>query len=111
MTAQPHDFVPGGAQDPAKRLRAIRAALVVRQDREAFDAGLMAALDEVRVSLDLGVLNDFAIAGGYPRATRHATILFAPDRMAINRSLNGSQRIHQGRADRNRERLGQAPAM
>lgn len=59
MTAQPHDFVPGGVQDPAKRLRAIRAALVVRQDREAFDAGLMAALDEVRVSLDLGVLNDF----------------------------------------------------
>lgn len=111
MTAQPHDFVPGGVQDPAKRLRAIRAALVVRQDREAFDAGLMAALDEVRVSLDLGVLNDFAIAGGYPRATRHATLLFAPDRMAINRSLNGSQRIHQGRADRNRERLGQAPAM
>jgi hypothetical protein len=46
--------------DPAKSLRAIRAALVVRQDREAFDAGLKAALDEVRVDLDLGVLNDFA---------------------------------------------------
>lgn len=40
-------------------LRAIRAALVVRQDREAFDAGLRAVLDEVRVNLDLGVLNDF----------------------------------------------------
>lgn len=59
MTAQPHDFVPGGMPDPAKSLRAIRAALVVRQDREAFDARLKAVLDEVRVSLDLGVLNDF----------------------------------------------------
>jgi len=59
MTAQPHDFVPGGAPDPAKSLRVIRAALVVRQDREAFDAGLKAVLDEVRVNLDLGVLNDF----------------------------------------------------
>jgi hypothetical protein len=59
MTAEPHDFVPGGAPDPAKSLRAIRAALVVRQDREAFDAGLQAVLDEVRVNLDLGVLNDF----------------------------------------------------
>jgi hypothetical protein len=59
MTAQSHDFVPGGVPDPAKSLRAIRAALVVRQDREAFDAGLNAVLDEVRVSLDLGVLNDF----------------------------------------------------
>jgi hypothetical protein len=49
----------GGADDPAKSLRAIRAALVVRQDREAFDAGLKAVLDEVRVNLDLGVLNDF----------------------------------------------------
>lgn len=59
MSAQPHDFGPGVTQDPAKSLRAIRAALVVRQDREAFDAGLKAVLDEVRVSLDLGVLNDF----------------------------------------------------
>jgi hypothetical protein len=59
MTAQPHDFLPGGAPDPAKSLRAIRAALVVPQDREAFDAGLKAVLDEVRVNLDLGVLNDF----------------------------------------------------
>src|SRR5260370_37187164 len=59
MTAQLHDFVPGGAPDPAKSLRAIRAALVVRQDREAFDAGLKAVLDEVRVNLDLGVLSDF----------------------------------------------------
>jgi hypothetical protein len=59
MTALPHDVVPGGAPDPAKSLRAIRAALVVRQDREAFDAGLKAVLDEVRVNLDLGVLNDF----------------------------------------------------
>jgi hypothetical protein len=56
MTAQSHDIGPG---DPAKSLRAIRAALVVRQDREAFDAGLKAVLDEVRVNLDLGVLNDF----------------------------------------------------
>jgi hypothetical protein len=59
MTAQPHDFGPAVAPDPAKSLRAIRAALVVRQDREAFDAGLKAVLDEVRVNLDLGVLNDF----------------------------------------------------
>jgi hypothetical protein len=59
MTAQPHDIVPGQAPDSAKSLRAIRAALVVRQDREAFDAGLKAVLDEVRVNLDLGVLTDF----------------------------------------------------
>lgn len=59
MTAQPHDFAPGSAPEPAKSLRAIRAALVVPQDREAFDAGLKAVLDEVRVNLDLGVLNDF----------------------------------------------------
>jgi Family of unknown function (DUF6247) len=59
MSAQPYDLVSGVAPDPAKSLRAIRAALVVRQDREAFDAGLKAVLDEVRVNLDLGVLNDF----------------------------------------------------
>jgi hypothetical protein len=59
MAAQPHDFVPGEVSDPAKSLRAIRAALVVREDREAFDAGLKAVLDEVRVNLDLGVLDDF----------------------------------------------------
>ncbi len=54
MTAQSHDFVPGGAHNPARNLRAIRTALVVRQDREAFDAGLKAVLDEVRANLDLG---------------------------------------------------------
>ena len=59
MSAQAHDSVPGVTPDPPKSLRAIRAALVVRQDREAFDAGLKAVLDEVRVNLDLGVLNDF----------------------------------------------------
>lgn len=59
MAAEPHDFVPAEASDPAKSLRAIRAALVVREDREAFDAGLKAVLDEVRVNLDLSVLNDF----------------------------------------------------
>jgi hypothetical protein len=59
MTAQPHDSLSGGTPGPAKSLRAIRAALVVRQDREAFDAGLKAVLDEVRVNLDLGALNDF----------------------------------------------------
>jgi Family of unknown function (DUF6247) len=59
MSAQPHDVVPGVMPEPAKSLRAIRTALVVRQDREAFDAGLKAVLDEVRVNLDLGVLNDF----------------------------------------------------
>jgi hypothetical protein len=59
MTVQPREAGAAEAPDPAKNLRAIRAALVVRQDREAFDAGLKAMLDEVRVSLDLGVLNDF----------------------------------------------------
>jgi|SRR5579859_2575013 len=59
MAVQPHDFVPEAAPDPAKSLRAIRAALVVRQDREAFDAGLKAVLDEVRVNLDLAALNNF----------------------------------------------------
>src|SRR4051812_44822326 len=59
MTAQSHDYVPGSAPEPAKSLRAIRAALVVPQDREVFDAGLKAVLDEVRVNLDLGVLNNF----------------------------------------------------
>jgi hypothetical protein len=59
MTAEPHDLLSGGTPSPAKSLRAIRAALVVRQDRESFDAGLKAVLDEVRVNLDLGVLNDF----------------------------------------------------
>ncbi|WP_211264361.1 DUF6247 family protein [Streptosporangium amethystogenes] len=42
-----------GSPTPEKNLRAIRAALVVPQDREAFDAGLKAVLDEIRVSLDL----------------------------------------------------------
>src|SRR5690242_9007630 len=59
MTADAHDLLFGGTPGPAKSLRAIRAALVVRQDREAFDAGLKAVPDEVRVNLDLGVLNDF----------------------------------------------------
>ncbi|MEV4159801.1 DUF6247 family protein [Nonomuraea dietziae] len=59
MTAQPQDFTSIGAPMPEKNLRAIRAALVVPQDREAFDAGLKAVLDEVRVSLDLGALNAF----------------------------------------------------
>ncbi|MEV5408279.1 DUF6247 family protein [Thermopolyspora sp. NPDC052614] len=59
MTAQPQDFASADMPMPDKNLRAIRAALVVPQDREAFDAGLKAVLDEVRVSLDLGVLNAF----------------------------------------------------
>jgi hypothetical protein len=59
MTAQPHDFVSGSASEATKNLRAIRAALVMPQDREAFDAGLKAVLDEGRTSLDLGALNDF----------------------------------------------------
>jgi hypothetical protein len=59
MTAPPCDFLAGETAGPAKSLRAIRAALVIRQDREAFDAGLTAVLDEVRVNLDLGVLNGF----------------------------------------------------
>ncbi|MEU7938058.1 DUF6247 family protein [Microbispora bryophytorum] len=33
--------------------------MTIPQDREAFDAGLKAVLDEVRVSLDLGALNAF----------------------------------------------------
>ncbi|GII57472.1 hypothetical protein Pth03_58610 [Planotetraspora thailandica] len=59
MSAQPHDFMPADSPLPEKNLRAIRAALVIPQDREAFDAGLKAVLDEVRVSLDLGALNAF----------------------------------------------------
>src|SRR5690242_11993986 len=59
MTAQPEDFPVAGVPQPAKSLRAIRAALVVPEDREAFDTGLKAVLDEVRVNLDLAVLNDF----------------------------------------------------
>ena len=34
MTAQPDDFAPVGASEPPKSLRAIRAALVVPQDRD-----------------------------------------------------------------------------
>jgi hypothetical protein len=59
MTAQPHDPAPAGAPEPAKSLRAIRAAVFVPEDREAFDAGLKAVLDELRANLDLGVLNAF----------------------------------------------------
>ncbi|GAA4596328.1 hypothetical protein GCM10023194_68230 [Planotetraspora phitsanulokensis] len=59
MTVQPHDLMPGDSPLPEKNLRAIRAALVVPQDREAFDSGLKAVLHEARVSLDLGALNAF----------------------------------------------------
>jgi Family of unknown function (DUF6247) len=59
MTAKPHDFLARDRPGPDKSLRAIQAALVVRQDREALDAGLQAVLDEVRVNLDLGVLDGF----------------------------------------------------
>ncbi|WP_246267529.1 DUF6247 family protein [Nonomuraea typhae] len=44
---------------PDKTLRATRSALSVVQDREGFDEGLRLALAEVRVSLDLGRLNEF----------------------------------------------------
>ncbi|GAA0364994.1 DUF6247 family protein [Actinoallomurus spadix] len=86
MTAQSHDPVPAGAPDPAKTLRAIRAALVVPQDREAFDAGLKAVLDEVRVNLDLGVLSDFV----------HRWWISACD---STRDPEGRRRMH-ARADR-----------
>ncbi|GAA2886140.1 hypothetical protein GCM10010517_49820 [Streptosporangium fragile] len=59
MTAQPEDFPASIPSAPEKNLRSIRAALVTSQDREAFDTGLKAVLDEVRVSLDLSVLNAF----------------------------------------------------
>jgi hypothetical protein len=59
MTAQPYDVMPTEPSWPEKNLRAIRAALVAPQDREAFDAGLKTVLDEVRVSLDLAALNTF----------------------------------------------------
>jgi len=39
MSVQPREAGAAEAPDPARSLRAIRAALVVRQDREAFDAG------------------------------------------------------------------------
>ncbi|WP_449062705.1 DUF6247 family protein [Planomonospora algeriensis] len=59
MTAQPQDFPASIPPAPEKNLRAIRAALVMSQDRDAFDAGLRAVLDEVRVGLDLSALNAF----------------------------------------------------
>ncbi|RJL23290.1 DUF6247 family protein [Bailinhaonella thermotolerans] len=59
MTMRPQDFTSADAPLPEKDLRAIRAALVVPEDREAFDAGLKAVLDEVRVSLDLAGLDSF----------------------------------------------------
>ncbi|MFC5185527.1 DUF6247 family protein [Actinomadura harenae] len=59
MTAQPEDALVGEAGVPEKGLRDIRAALVTSQDRQAFDAGLKAVLDEVRVSLDPAPLNEF----------------------------------------------------
>lgn len=59
MSAQPEGFAVRSVPEPEKNLRSIRAALVVPEDREAFDAGLKAVLDEVRVSLDLASLNDF----------------------------------------------------
>ncbi|MCW2860991.1 MAG: hypothetical protein JWP48_2699 [Actinoallomurus sp.] len=42
MTAQPHDFASGGAPEPAKSLRAIRAALVVPQDDSSSEVCLRA---------------------------------------------------------------------
>lgn len=59
MSAQSHDFISAGASPPETNLRTIRAALIVPEDREAFDAGLNAVLDEVKVSLDLGALHTF----------------------------------------------------
>lgn len=59
MTAQPYEPATVNAPVPDKNLRAIRAALTIQQDRQAFDSGLKAVLDEVRVSLDLAVLNEF----------------------------------------------------
>ncbi|MEO3857934.1 DUF6247 family protein [Acrocarpospora sp. B8E8] len=59
MTAQPHEPVNVSAPVLDKNLRSIRVALTVPQDREAFDAGLRMALDEVRATLDLGKLNEF----------------------------------------------------
>lgn len=59
MTALPHEPSDVNSRVPDKNLRAIRAALTIPQDRQAFDAGLKAVLDEVRVSLDLAVLNEF----------------------------------------------------
>lgn len=59
MSAQPHDFGEVPAHTPDKNLRAIRAALTVPQDRQAFDAELKAILEELRVSLDLSVLTEF----------------------------------------------------
>ncbi|ACY96313.1 DUF6247 family protein [Thermomonospora curvata] len=61
MAVRPDGFISGHgrAPGPEKNLRAIRAALTVPEDREAFDAGLKAVLGEVRVGLDLGVLDGF----------------------------------------------------
>ncbi|MFD1535813.1 DUF6247 family protein [Nonomuraea guangzhouensis] len=59
MTAQPHEPTSASAPVLDKSLRSIRVALTVPQDREAFDAGLRMALDEVRATLDLSKLNEF----------------------------------------------------
>ncbi|PZG47584.1 hypothetical protein C1I98_13165 [Spongiactinospora gelatinilytica] len=58
MSAQPYDFRPTGLL-PEKSLRAIRAALTVPQDLEAFDSGLRVVLAEVRVQLDAARLAAF----------------------------------------------------
>lgn len=57
MSAQP-DFPPADHL-PAKNLRAIRAALTVPQDTEAFDTGLSDVLAEVRRDLNLAALDTF----------------------------------------------------
>ncbi|GII76702.1 hypothetical protein Sru01_16840 [Sphaerisporangium rufum] len=59
MIARSPQRDPDDVPLPEKDLRVIRAALVVPEDREAFDAGLKAVLDEVRLKLDLAVLDAF----------------------------------------------------
>lgn len=58
MSAQPQDFTPAH-QLPEKNLGAIRGALVVPQDVEAFDSGLDLVLAEVRATLDTAKLDQF----------------------------------------------------
>lgn len=58
MSAQP-EHGPAAPELPDKDLRSIRAALVVPQDLEAFDASLKAVLDKVRVTLDISPYNEF----------------------------------------------------
>lgn len=94
MSAEPIHSAAAGDAAPGENLRAIRAALTVPEDREAFDAGLERVLDEVRADLDLGPLMEFV----------HLWWLTACDCV---RDPDGRRRMHATAA---RIQAGQVPA-